>query len=254
LIGAGNDDSVGTPYEFLAYELPRSPMSDAIRNIQTSIFLANPEHPTKCMAVSSATPSEGKTLIAVSIATVLASDKSKRVIIVDADLRKPRIHRVFGRSEPGRGFTSIFNGEEADKSSLIRAYAGVPGLFYITSGPVPDDPVAILQSDRTKQFFAELRDSFDYVVVDCPPILGFADTSLISLNVDGLVMVARQGHVGRDELREAMEIISSTNGCPLLGVVMNRAYAPGASRYGYQYRGHYYYSSHYRKYYSRTGT
>lgn len=254
LLGSGQQDaSAGTAYEFLAYEFPRSPMSDAIRNIQTSIFLANPEHPTKCLAVSSATPSEGKSLIAVSIATVLASDKTKRVVIVDADLRKPRLHRVFGRTEPGRGFTSIFNGKEPEYSRLLHAYAPVPGLFYLTSGPVPDDPVAILQSDRAKHVFAELRHSFDHVVVDCPPILGFADTSLISLNVDGLVMVARQGHVGRDELREAMQIISSTNGCPILGVVMNGAYAPGASRYGYRYHGHYYYSNRYNKYYSRTG-
>jgi polysaccharide biosynthesis transport protein len=253
LIGTGSDVAEGTRHEFLAYHLPRSPMSDAIRNIQTSIFLANPDHPTRCMAVSSATPSEGKTLIAVSIASVLTSDRSKKVVIVDGDLRRPRIHSVFGLTEPGKGLTSIFNGKEGEKSDLINSYDAVPGLFYLTSGPVPDDPVSILQSDLTKQMFQYLRDSFDYVIIDCPPILGFADTSIISFNADGLVMVARQGHVGRTELREAMEIISSANGCPLLGVVMNGAYAPGASKYWYRYQGHYYYSNRYNQYYSRKG-
>lgn len=253
LIGTSNQNSQGTRYEFLAYEFPRSPMSDAIRNIQTSIFLANPDRPIRCMAVSSSTPSEGKTLIAVSIASVLTSDKTRKVLLVDGDLRRPRVHRVFGLTDPGKGLTSIFNGAEVAESSLVNAYDAIPGLSYLTSGPVPDDPVSILQSDRTKQLFRNLRDSFDYVIIDCPPILGFADTSLISLHADGLVMVARQGRVGRSELREAMDIISSANGCPLLGVVMNGAYAPGASKYWYRYQGHYYYSNRYSNYYSRKG-
>lgn len=243
--------AAGLPVEFLAYNAPKSPLSDAIRNIQTSIFLANPTHPTRCLAVSSATPSEGKTLIAVSMATILASDKTKRIVIVDADLRKPRLHKVFGAREPGYGFASVFNGKPPDFSGLVRAHAKVPGLFYVTSGPIPDDPALILQSDRAKEVFAYLRDSFDYVVVDCPPILGMADTPTICLNADGLVMVARQGHVGRDELKEAMGVISSAKACPILGVVMNMAYAPGASKYAYRYGGRYYYSSYYQKYYSR---
>jgi len=205
------------------------------------------------MAVSSATPSEGKTLIAVSIASVLTADKTKKVVVVDTDLRRPRVHNVFGLTEPGKGLTSMFSGNGETLDSLIQPYAAVPGLSFLTSGPIPDDPVSILQSDRTKELFNQLRESFDYIIIDCPPILGFTDTPVVSFNADGLVLVARQGHVGRSELKEAVEIITSTKGCPLLGVVMNGVYAPGASKYWYRYQGHYYYSNRYNQYYSRKG-
>jgi len=243
----------GSPYEFLAFTAPKSPLSDAIRNIQASIFLANPGHATKCLAFSSATPAEGKTLIAVSMATVLTSGKNKRVVIVDADLRRPRLHKVFGEQEPGYGLSSVFNGNGPGFDALIRTEAKVPGLSYVTSGPIPDDPALILQSDRASEFFTYLKESFDYVIIDCPPILGMADTPTICLQADGLIMVARQGHVGRDELKEAMKVITSAKACPILGVVMNMAYAPGASRYAYRYASRYYYSSYYQKSYSSGG-
>jgi Mrp family chromosome partitioning ATPase len=96
-----------------------------------------------------------------------------------------------------------------------------------------------------KKLVEQLRRTFDYVIFDSPPILGFSDTPIICTYADGLIMVVRQGHVGRDELREAINETSSVNGCSILGVVLNKARAPGAYGYGYRYgfgygQGYYY--------------
>jgi len=112
----------------------------------------------------------------------------------------------------------------------------------------------LLQSDRMENLISHLRRAFDYIIFDSPPILGFSDTRILCAYADGLIMVAKQGHVGRDELREAINATSSLNGCRILGVVLNKAHAPGGYGYGYRYRygfgsGRGYYYGDY-KYYS----
>jgi capsular exopolysaccharide synthesis family protein len=240
-------------YEFLARERPKSPMSDAIRNIQTSIFLSNASHPVHCMVVSSPNPSQGKTLISVSMATVLCSSE-KKVVIVDADMRKPRVHTVFGLREPGPGLSTLLaasnGGGKVDNS--VHAHS-IKGLYYITAGPLVRDHLPLLQSDQMKRVVEKLRQAFDYIIFDSPPILGFSDVRILCTYADGLIMVAKQGHVGRDDLREAINSTSSINGCGLLGVVLNKASGPGAYGYGYRYRyglgyGRGYYYGNYKYY------
>jgi capsular exopolysaccharide synthesis family protein len=237
------------PYEFLAHHRPKSPMSDAIRNIQTSILLSNTAHPVRCMVVSSPSPSQGKTLISTSIASVLCSG-DKKVVLVDADLRKPRVHKVFDHREPGTGLSSLLCGNGVDLSQALHAHS-IKGLFYITAGPQVSNHLPLIQSDRMQELVAELRRRFDYIVVDSPPILGFSDTRILCTHADGLIMVAKQGEVGRDELRDAINATSFVNGCAILGVVLNKAHPPGGSygyRYGFRYASGYYYRNY--KYYS----
>ena len=239
-----------TPYEFIAHGRPKSPMSDAIRNIQTSIFLSNAHRPVRCMVVSSPNPSQGKTLISVSIATVLCSG-DKKVVIIDADMRKPRIHRVFGHRDPGRGLSTLLGSKSSQVSHALRAHS-IKGLFYITAGQAVSDHLPLLQSKNMTKLVDHLKRTFDYIIFDSPPILGFSDTPILCTYADGLIMVAKQGHVGRDELREAINETSSVTGCEILGVVLNKAHAPGAYGYGYRYGlrfGSGYYHGNY-KYYS----
>ncbi len=224
-----------TSYEFIAHEHPKSPMSDAVRNIQTSIFLSNAHRPLSCMVVSSAIPSEGKTLISISLATVLCSSE-KKVVIVDADMRKPRVHKVFGHREPGPGLSTLLGRKGGKVSDILHAHT-IKGLFYITSGPVVSDHLPLIQSEHMKKLVDQLRRTFDYIVFDTPPVLGFSDVSILCTYADGLILVAKQGHVGRDELREAINATSSMNGRGILGVVLNKAHAPGAAYgYGSRYR------------------
>lgn len=238
--------------EFLAYSRPKTPISDSIRNLQMSILFSNPEYEIKCLSISSSLPSEGKTLLAVSFASVLCSGNERRIVVVDVDMRKPRIHSVFGvpGSTPGMSNVLNGNGDGLSLSEVIHSHT-IPGLYYITAGPVPSDSVSLLHSLKLRDVVKELRETFDYVVFDCPPILGFPDTPIMSRYTDGLVLVARQGYVGKNEIAEAIDQVSSVDGANVLGVVFNRAYAPAlygyGYKYGYRYGGHYYHQSY--KYY-----
>lgn len=244
-----NASLTGSGCELLAHDDPRSPLSDAIKNIQTSLFLAHPTDHVGSMIVSSATPSEGKTFISVSIATVLSSGSNKKTLLVDADLRKPRIHKVFGRKHTGPGLSTLLTADNVKLKDVVHSHR-IPRFFYMTSGPVPVDPVSLLKSERMAHLFDYLSRIFDYIVFDSPPVLGFADTQILCRYTDGMIMVAKQGHVARQELREAMSRITSIQGGKVLGVVLNKA-NPRGGRYGYG--GYYYYSKNY-KYYARASS
>ncbi len=242
--------------EFLAYNNPKTPIADAIRNLQMSILFSYPDYPIRCLSISSSLPSEGKTMMAVSFASVLCAGGSKRAVVVDMDMRKPRIHSVFRvpASTPGMSNLLNGNGNAMPVSDVIHAHT-IPGLYYITSGPVPSDSVSLLHSHNLKNVMDELRSTFDYVVIDCPPILGFPDTPILTRFTDGLVVVVRQGYVGKNEIVEAIDHISAVDGANILGVVFNRAHAPAlygyGYKYGYRYGGHYYHQS-YKYYHNRT--
>ena len=238
------DSGVEIP-EFLARTEPQSPMADAVRNLQASIMLGSAYSKPQCIAVSSANPQQGKTLIAVSVGTVLSS-KREKTVIVDGDLRRPRLHEVFGLSKPAFGLSDFLASDKVQVEDVLR-YSKIPGVSYVTSGGTPADPVELLQSDRLAQFVEQLRTLFDHVVLDCPPMLGFPDAHMLARHTDGLIMVAKQGGVGRDELREAIRVFSAANACPLLGVVLNLARFPG--RFGYRYGGYYY--GYHRNYYRK---
>ncbi|MGB6065990.1 MAG: polysaccharide biosynthesis tyrosine autokinase [Desulfomonilaceae bacterium] len=225
-------------YEFLAHDRPKSPMSDAIRNLQASIFLSGSARPVRCMVVSSPGPSQGKTLISVSMASVLCSG-DKKVALIDADMRKPRIHSVFGHPQPGLGLSSLLSGKGARLSQVLHAHS-IKGLFYVTAGPQVSDHLPLIQSELMKSLVAELRDSFHYIVFDSPPILGFSDTPTICTYADGLIMIAKQGAVGREEMREAINATSAVNACAILGIVLNKAHGHGGS-YGYYHANYKYY-------------
>jgi capsular exopolysaccharide synthesis family protein len=238
-------DLILQPPEFMARRVPSSPIADAIRNLQTSIFLGNPDYPVRCMAVSSPTPAQGKTLIAINTASVLANEK-RPVVLVDADMRRPRAHKVFGLSDPGKGLADLLASDDIDLSEVIRKDS-IPGLSYMTSGRPVGNPADLLRSERLGQLIDRLRDSFAYVVVDCPPVLGFSDTQLISVHSDGIIMVVKQGEVRREELSEALGLILGTQGCRLLGVVFNQAQPRRG--FGYRYGGKYHYGLRLHEYY-----
>ncbi|MEJ2717851.1 MAG: polysaccharide biosynthesis tyrosine autokinase, partial [Deltaproteobacteria bacterium] len=232
-------------FEFLAYDYPKSPVSDAIRNIESSILFSSMNTGVKCVVVSSASPGEGKTFIAVSLAALLTCGGTKNVCLVDCDLRRPRIHSVFDEGPNTVGLTTLLTMENAHTENVMKAHR-IPGLFYMTSGPLIPDHLPLLMSERFEDVIDELRARFDFVILDAPPILGFPDTRILSRQADGVALVARQGHVSRTEYRTAAEMIASTNGGRILGVILNKARVHGS---GYGYGSYYYTSSH--EYYAR---
>ncbi len=230
------------PYEFLAHEAPNSPMADSINCILTSIGLTHPASTLKHIAVSSSLPGEGKTLISVSLASKMHAGGDKRTLLIDADMRRPRIHKVFGQGDADMGLSSILGGEDVRLEDAVRPY-GIKGLYYLTAGPLVADPVALLRSDRMADLMDEVKARFDYVVFDCPPMLGLPDVPIVCNYAAGIILVARQGHLKKDDLRLAITAASSMAATEFLGVVLNRVGKQGKG-YGYGGYGGYGYGSY----------
>ena len=235
----GANGSTGN-VDFIAHDSPRSVIADSIRNIKTSLVLSTIDAPLRSIVVSSAMPSEGKTFVAISIATTLAS-KEKKVVLVDTDLRRPRVGKAFDPHDRGPGLTSILTDWSLSLSKVIRR-SRVPGLYYIPAGPIPPNPAALVESRRMQAFVAELKKHFDYVIFDTPPVTGFSEAVLLASGADAVILVIRAGTVPGEVLAEAAKRISLTGG-QLIGAVLNMTNGDFVDYYGKGY-------SKYRKYYS----
>jgi capsular exopolysaccharide synthesis family protein len=187
------------------------------------------------MCVSSALPLEGKTLLSVVMATVVASE-NKKVLVIDGDLRRPRIHTIFDSKPRDAGLSDLITGKCLDIKEAIRK-SSVPGLYYMTSGTIPDNPVALLKSERTHDIMAACKKAFDFVILDAPPVLGLVDATILSGYADGLILVAKAGSTPMEVLRRAKDSVFRGQ-VRLLGIVLNMA-DEKSSRYNY-YRSRYY--------------
>jgi capsular exopolysaccharide synthesis family protein len=219
--------------ELIVHEQPLSGIAEAARSIRTNLLFMNPDKPYRKILVSSAAPSEGKTTVACSIAIALAQG-GQRVCIVDCDLRRPRIHRIFDRSGDA-GVTNVIVGnatvDEVVKPTLVA------NLWSVPAGPTPPNPADMLHSERFKKFLSDLGDRFDRVVIDSPPVVPVTDSAIISTLVDGTVFVVRAfsttRHLGHQGLRALRDVDS-----PVIGAVLN---AVNLNRREYNYYYQYYY-------------
>jgi capsular exopolysaccharide synthesis family protein len=226
-------DSVSGPPELIVHNRPASGVSEAARSIRTNLMFMNPDRPFKTLLVSSAAPSEGKTTVACSIAIGLAQG-GQRVCIVDADLRRPRLHRIFDRVGDA-GLTSALVGEatlaEVAKPTIV------PNLWSIPAGPLPPNPADLLQSERFRKVIQELRDRFDRVVIDSPPLVAVTDSAIISTLVDGVVFVVRAFQTGKHVSAQGLRALRDVE-APIVGAVLN---AVDLNRHEYNYYHYYYY-------------
>lgn len=221
------------PPELVVHFRPTSGLSEAARSIRTNLMFMNPDKPCRTLLISSAAPAEGKTTVACSIAIAFAQS-GQRVCIVDADLRRPRLHRIFGRAGDA-GLTSALVGDatldEVAKPTIV------PNLFSIPAGPLPPNPADILQSERFRRLIADLGAKFDRVIVDSPPLVAVTDSAIISTIVDGTVFVVRafetSKHLSVQGLRALRDL-----GAPIIGAVLN---AVNLNRNEYDYYHYYYY-------------
>ena len=236
------DEGTSYPVELITFGHPKSMLSEAYRNVRTSILLSFSEKPPKRIAISSPNPAEGKTTTVINTAIAL-SQTGARVLIIDSDMRKPRVHTVFGE-ENGLGLSNFLSGN-ADLRSVIKK-ANIPNLYYIPSGPIPPNPSELLGSSLFKTTMRFLGEKFDHVVLDSPPVLGFADSTILATSVDGILLVVSGGKTPRETLQHAKDILRQVN-TKILGVVINQVDI-GRSDYGsYYYRYHYYYGKEEKK-------
>jgi capsular exopolysaccharide synthesis family protein len=222
------------PVELSVHAYPLSGVAESARAIRTNIMFMNPDRPYRKLIVTSAAPAEGKTTVACSIAIALAQG-GQRVCIVDADLRRPRLHRIFDRAGDV-GVTNYLLGEST--LDEIAKPTVVENLWSIPAGPIPPNPGDILHSERFRQFVEELGERFDRVIIDTPPIVAVTDSAIISRLVDGIVFVARALHTSKHLSLQGLRSLRDVD-APVLGVVLN---AVNLTQRQYSYYYAYYYS------------
>jgi exopolysaccharide transport family protein len=224
------------PVEMITFYSPRSLLSEAYRNIRTSILLSFSEQPPKKIAVTSPNPLEGKTTTLVNTAISL-SQTGARVLIVDGDMRKPRIHKVFGNGS-GMGLSNFLSGN-AKLWSVIRR-SEIPNVYYIPAGSIPPNPAELLGSNLFRDMIQALSERFDHILIDAPPVVGFADSAVLSSVVDGVILVVSGGRTPKMALQRAKDALLQVN-AKILGVVINRVNIHQADYNDYYYRYQYYY-------------
>lgn len=216
----------------------RSPAAEAYRHLRTSLLLSSAGQPPKSVLVTSSQPSEGKTTTAVNIAMMLAQTGGD-VLLVDCDLRRPRIHTHFSLPN-ARGVTNNLAGE-TDLDSLLHTYDRLPNLKILTAGPVPPNPAELLGSDEMRKLIGQLSARFTHVIIDSPPAISFTDAAILSTLVDGVMLVVHGGKSSRSVVRRAKQILIDV-GANIYGIVLNNVKLESA---GYYYDGYYagYYAS-----------
>lgn len=202
--------------ELVPHENPRLAVSEAYRSLRTALLLSSARE-LKVVAVTSAVASEGKSATASNLAVVMAQ-LGRRVLIVDADLRKPRLHEVFQVSNRA-GLVSYLTGG-ADFEGIV-SRTSVPQLYVTPSGPIPPNPSELLASDRMAELVKAARGRFDFVVIDTPPLLPVTDATLVGDLVDGVTLCLRAGKVTREAARSCLDRLKMA-GIKILGVVLNR--------------------------------
>ncbi|HZX13292.1 MAG TPA: polysaccharide biosynthesis tyrosine autokinase, partial [Thermodesulfobacteriota bacterium] len=216
--------------EKVVYANPKSLVSEAFRVIRTSILYSSPNSPPRSLLTTSTQPLEGKTTSASNLALSFTQSGLK-VVLIDADLRKPRLHKLFLNNGNAFGLSTYLVGK-MELSGVINR-TSLDGLDLIPSGPIPPNPAELLGSKRMKELIERLLEEYDHVILDGPPITGFADSRLLSLVVDGVLLVTSIGITQRQALRSSIEDILRVRG-RIIGTIVNRLESR-RSKYGYSY-------------------
>jgi capsular exopolysaccharide synthesis family protein len=226
-----------TTLELVVHTLPASNAAECARGIRTSLTFASPDKPYRTLLVTSANPSEGKTMVATTIAGAFAQ-AGQRVLLVDCDLRRARLHRVF-KQPSAVGVSSVLQNPDTLDQAIVQTQ--VPNLSLLAAGPHVPNPAELLQSERFDALLQALAQRFDRVVIDSPPVLVVTDSAVLSLRVDATVVVFRARKTRRDVARQVVRKLTGLGG-RVAGVVLNAMEEPkrkGGYYYGYYSRDKY---------------
>jgi polysaccharide biosynthesis transport protein len=215
----------------------RSPIAESYRHLRTSLLLSSAGQPPKTILVTSSQPSEGKTTTAINTAFMLAQTGAE-VLIIDCDLRRPRLHTQFEVTN-SRGLTTWLSGEK-DLDNILQTYSRTRNLKILTSGPVPPNPAELLGSEEMRRLLGLLSERFAHIIIDSPPAISFTDASILSTMVDGVMLVVHGGRSSRAVVRRAKQHLLDV-GAHIFGVVLNNVKLETQD---------YYYSGYYSNYYS----
>jgi capsular exopolysaccharide synthesis family protein len=234
---AKKESTPGESPELVVHKRPLSGFAEAARSIRTNLMFMNPDTPARRILVTSAAPTEGKTMIACSLAIALAQS-GLRVCIVDCDLRRPRLHRVFDRVGDA-GITNMLLGESS--ISDVAKPTVVENLWSIPAGPMPPNPADVLHSERFREIIKQLGEHFDRVIIDSPPLVAVTDGTILSKICDGTVFVVRAFKTSKFLCAQALRSLRDVD-ANLLGVVLNSV---DLNKHEYTYN--YYHYTYYKR-------
>jgi capsular exopolysaccharide synthesis family protein len=218
---------------------PKSQFTEAFRALRTALLLSTPGHEPKYILFTSATPSEGKTTAASNLAVILAQ-RGTRVLLIDADLRRPNIHHRFGLNGK-MGLSTVLSGQTTLENS-VQTISEVPGLDILASGPVPPFPTEMLGSPAMSDLLRRCGEIYTHVVLDSPPILSVTDGVMLSRMMDAVLIVVRHGKSSKHVVRRGRDLLARSN-APLAGIVLNAVDLNAPEYYGYYGYSGYSYSS-----------
>lgn len=218
----------------ISHVSPKSPISEAYRTLRTNIQFSNLDSALKTITFTSTMAGEGKTTTISNVAIVSAKS-GKKVLLIDADMRKPNIHKVFKKTN-AKGLSDAVLSDQAPDQFVINSQES--GLDLMLSGPIPPNPSEILGSKRMRAMIEKLKEHYDLILIDAPPVGIVTDAQILASFVDGTVMVLRVGHGDHKQASYAVELLKNVN-ANLLGVVLNRLPVGEGSYSRYKYAAYY---------------
>lgn len=228
--------------ELISHTRPRSTISEAYRSLRTSVMFTAVEHKRKVILMTSSGPQEGKTTTAINLAIVMAQ-AGEKVLLMDADLRQPRVEKVFNFGKE-HGLTEVLAGTEKFEAVVHRT--DIKNLYVVACGTIPPNPSELLGSVKMLELINELEKKFDRIVIDAPPALAVTDPVILSGMADGTIIVVRAGETNRHAVLKTKEMIETVKSAHLIGAVLSMV---ETERSG----GHYYYYRYYGKKYGHYG-
>lgn len=209
---------------------PRSPISEAYRTLRTNLQFVSPDKPLRTLLVTSPGPEEGKSTMLANLAIAIAQGE-RTTILVDCDLRRPSLHRLFGLDHQ-RGLTTMIIEDTAMSNPPLQDTA-VPGLRLLASGPLPPSPSDLLGSRRMDRVLDALKERADMLLLDSPPVMAVSDAAILATKVDGVLLVVSAGQTKRDMVQAAKAKLEKVNANLLGAVLMNVPLDASLQRYYY---------------------
>ncbi|SHI24139.1 capsular exopolysaccharide family [Desulfosporosinus lacus DSM 15449] len=217
-------------YSLITFEQTKSPISEAYRVLRTNVQFTSVDSETQIIMVTSSGPREGKSHTVANLGVSMAQS-GKSVLIIDADLRNPTQHKLFGLDN-GEGL-SVSLVQDQDYHKYIRETT-VPGVMVLSAGPVPPNPAELVGSKRMKCLIEEVGDQFEIVLIDTPPIIAVTDAAILAQEVDGVILVLAFGEVNKDYAQKAKGLLDKL-GIKILGAVLNKVDMDTNDYYYYNY-------------------
>lgn len=219
-------------YSLITLERSKSPISEAFRTLRTNVQFTSVDSETKKIMLTSAGPREGKSTTVANLAVSMAQ-AGESVLVIDADMRNPTQHKIFGLSN-GEGLSVSLVQDQGCQAYIKET--GVPGVSVLTGGPIPPNPAELVGSKRMKRLIQEASGNFDIVLIDTPPIIAVTDAAILAQEVDGVILVLASGEVNKDFAQRAKELLDKVD-AKILGVVLNKVDIKTSEYAYYNYNG-----------------